>query len=199
MKTYTIFLLVCAVLFMMTSPLRSQIKKYDIKSGIVTYELNMKMGKMEIKKKTVVYFDDFGMKECRETYSKDNKLEGTYFSDEKNLYSVNYTKKIAHKQGDAYRGTELRVEWTDFGTEKDRQSGKIKKMPAMSIAGKNCESFGSDDGKGTVTVYGGWNKILMYLHVKSNSVESLQKAVKVEENVKVPEDKFKIPAGYAVQ
>jgi hypothetical protein len=39
----------------------------------------------------------------------------------------------------------------------------------------------------------------MYLHVKSNSVESLQKAVKVEENVKVPEDKFKIPAGYAVQ
>jgi hypothetical protein len=93
MKTYTIFLLICTVFSMMTSPLRSQIKKYDIKSGIVTYELNMKMGKMEIKKKTVVYFDDFGMKECRETYSKDNKLEGTYFSDEKNLYSVNYTKK----------------------------------------------------------------------------------------------------------
>jgi hypothetical protein len=198
MKTYTIFLFICAVFLMMTSPLRSQIKKYDIKSGIVTYDLIMKMGKMEIKKKTIVSFDDFGMKECRETFS-DKKLEESYFSDGKNLYSVNYTKKMAHKRGDAYRGTELRVEWSEFGTEKDRQSGKIKKMPAMSIAGKNCESFGSDDGKGTVTVYGGWNKILMYLHVKTSSVETVQKAVKVEENVKVSEDKFKIPAGYAVQ
>jgi len=183
---------------MMTSPLRSQIKKYDIKSGIVTYDLIMKMGKMEIKKKTIVSFDDFGMKECREMFS-DNKLEESYFSDGKNLYAVRPAKKIVFKQGAAYRGTELRVEWTEFGTEKDRQSGKIKKMPAMSIAGKNCESFGSDDGKGTVTVYGGWNKILMYMHVKTKSVETVQKAVKVEENVKVSEDKFKIPAGYAVQ
>jgi hypothetical protein len=199
MKTYTIFLLICTVFSMMTSPLRSQIKKYDIKSGIVTYDLIMKMGEMEIKKKTIVSFDDFGMKECRETFSKDNKLEATYLSDGKNLFSVNHTKKIAHKQGDAYRGTELRVEWTDFGTEKDRQSGKIKKMPAMSIAGKNCESFGSDDGKGTVTVYGGWNKILMYLHVKTKSVESVQKAFTVEGNVKVSEEKFKVPAGYTIQ
>jgi hypothetical protein len=198
MKTYTLFLLICGVLFMMTSPLRSQVKKYDIKSGIVTYDLIMKMGQMEIKKKTIVSFDDFGMKECRETFSG-NKLEESYFSDGKNLYSVRQAKKIVLKQGAAYRGTELRVEWSEFGTEKDRQSGKIKKMPAMSIAGKNCESFGSDDGKGTVTVYGGWNKILMYLHVKTNSVESLQKAVKVEENVKVSEEKFKIPAGYVIQ
>jgi hypothetical protein len=198
MKTYTIFLLICAVFLMMTSPLRSQIKKYDIKSGIVTYDLIMKMGKMEIKKKTIVSFDDFGMKECRETFS-DNKLEESYFSDGKNLYAARPAKKIVFKQGAAYRGTELRVEWTEFGTEKDRQSGKIKKMPAMSIAGKNCESFESNDGKGTVTRYGGWNKILMYLHVKTKSVESVQKAVKVEENAKVSEEKFKVPAGYAVQ
>jgi outer membrane lipoprotein-sorting protein len=199
MKTYTIFLLICAAFLLMASPLRSQIKKYDIKSGIVKYDLIMKVSKMEIKKKTIVYFDDYGMKECRETYSNDNKLEQTYFSDGKNLFSVNHAKKTVHKQGEAFRGTELRVEFTDFGTEKDRQEGKIKKMPAMSIAGKNCESFGSDDGKGTVTVYGGWNKILMYMHVKSKSVETIQKANKVEENAKVSEDKFKIPAGFTVQ
>lgn len=69
----------------------------------------------------------------------------------------------------------------------------------MSIAGKNCESFKSNDGKGTVTRYRGWNKILMYLNVKTKSVETIQKAVKVEENAKVSEEKFKIPAGYAVQ
>ena len=198
MKTYTIFLLICAVFFMVTSSLRSQIKKYDIKSGIVTYDLVMKVGKMEMKKKTIVSFDEYGMKECRETFS-DNKLDESYFSDGKNLYSVRHAKKIVFKQGNAYRGTELRVEWSEFGTEKDRQSGKIKKMPAMSITGKNCESFESNDGKGTVTRYGGWNKILMYLSVKTKSVESVQKAVKVEENAKVLEEKFKVPAGYTVQ
>jgi hypothetical protein len=93
MKTYKIFLLTCTAFLMMASPLISQIKKYDIKSGIVTYDLNMKVAKMEIKKKTIVYFDDYGMKEYREMYSKDNKLEETYFSDGKNLYSVNYKNK----------------------------------------------------------------------------------------------------------
>ena len=53
MKTYTLFFLICAVFFMMTSSLRSQTKKYDIKSGIVTYDLIMKMGTMEMKKKTM--------------------------------------------------------------------------------------------------------------------------------------------------
>lgn len=198
MKTYTILLLFCAAFLMLASPLRSQMKKYDIKSGIVTYDLVMKVGKMEIKKKTIVYFDDYGMKECRETFS-DKKLEESFFSDGKDLYSARPAKKIVFKQGSAYRGTELRVEWTEFGTEKDRQAGKIKKISAMTIAGKKCEAFESNDGKGTVTRYGGWNKILMYLSVKTKSVESLQKAVKVEENVKVSEDKFKIPAGYTVQ
>lgn len=198
MKRY-MSLSLTALAFVIATVAQTQVKKYDIKSGIVKYDMTMKVGKMEIKKNTIVYFDDYGMKECRETFSKDNKLEETYFSDGKYLFSVNYTKKIAHKQGDAYRGTELRVEWTDFGSEKDRQSGKIKKMPAMSIAGKNCESFGSDDGKGTVTVYGGWNKILMYLHVKTKSIETVQKAVKVEENAKVSEEKFKVPAEFAVK
>jgi hypothetical protein len=184
---------------MLASPLQSQIKKYDIKSGIVTYDLIMKMGKMEIKKKTIVYFDDYGMKECRETYSNDNKLEESFFSDGKDLFSARPAKKIVFKQGAAYRGTELRVEWSEFGTEKDRQSGKIKKMPAMSISGKNCESFESNDGKGTIARYGGWNKILMYMSVKTKTVETVQKAVKVEENAKVSEEKFKIPAGYKVQ
>jgi len=199
MKAYTKILLLCAVFLILVSPLWSQMKKYDIKSGIVTYDMNMKVGKMEIKKRTIVYFDDYGMKECRETFSKDNKLEETFFSDGKNLFSLNHTKKTAFKSGSAFRGTELRVEWTEFGTEKDRQSGKIKKISAMSVAGKNCEAFESDDGKGSVTRYGGWNKILMYLSVKTKSVETLQKAVKVEENVKVPEEKFKIPAGYPVK
>jgi hypothetical protein len=125
----------------------------------------MKVGTMELKKKFIVYFDDYGMKECKETYS-DNKLVQSYLSDGKDLYSLEHNKKKASKKGQAFRGTELRVEWSEFGTEKDRQSGKIKKVPAITVAGKSCEMFESKDEKGNITQYGGWNKILLLLDTR---------------------------------
>lgn len=173
-------------------------KKYNIKSGVVTYESIMKMGKMEIKKKMIVSFDDYGMKECKDTYDGD-KLEESFLSDGKDLYLLKHAKKMAFKQGSASRGTELRVEWTEFGTEKDRQSGVYKKLPAKKFAGKDCEMFEQNDGTGTITQYGGWNKILLYMDMKSKGMESIQRAVKVEENAKVSPDKFTIPKGFAVQ
>ena len=191
-------LLLPAILFVIVTVAQTPVKKYDIRSGIVTYELNMKVGGMEIRKKTVVYFDDYGMKECRETYSN-SKLEESYFSDGKELYSVRPNKKTAFRRGTAYRGTELRVDKSEFGTEADRRSDKFKTLPPMLIAGKSCETFEYNDGKGSVTRYGGWNKILMYLDVKTKSTQTIQKAVKVEENARVSSEKFKVPAGFVVQ
>lgn len=191
-------LVLATVVFVVAALAQAQAKKYDIKSGIVTYESIMKTGGFEIKERMVVCFDDFGMKECKESYSG-NKLEESYLSDGKNLYLVKPGQKTAYKRGTATRGTELRVEWSEFGTEKDRQAGKYKKLPAMKVAGKDCEMFEYNDGKGTVTQYGGWNKILMYMSMKSKDMESTQRALKVEENAKVPAEKFKVPAGFAVE
>jgi len=191
-------LLLGAVVFAGVLAAQAQPKKYDIKSGVVTYESIMNMGGFEIKKKEVVSFDDFGMRECKETFSRD-KLEETFFSDGKNLYLMKPGKKTAYKRGTATRGTELRVEWSEFGTEKERQSGMYKKLPAMKVAGKDCEVFEYNDGKGTITRYGGWNKILLYMEMKSKSMESTQRALKVEEHAAVPADKFKVPAGFPVQ
>jgi len=176
----------------------AQFKKYDTKSGIVTYESIMKMDGFEMKQKIIVYFDDYGIKECKETYVN-NKLEEIFFCDGKDLYFVKPAEKTAFYRGTASRGTELRVEWTEFGTEKDRQSGKYKKLPPKKIAGKECEMFEHNDGKGTVTLYGGWKKILLYMELKSKGIESVRRAIKVEENVQVSPDKFKVPAGYKVE
>ncbi len=192
-----VFLIAMMVIITQTIA-QTPVKKYDIKSGIVTYDLIMKVGTMELKKKFIVYFDDYGMKECKETYS-DNKLVQSYLSDGKDLYSLEHNKKKASKKGPAFRGTELRVEWSEFGTEKDRQSGKIKKVPAITVAGKSCEMFESKDEKGNITQYGGWNKILLLLDTQMQGTHSIQRAVKVEENVNVSPDKFKVPAGYTLQ
>ncbi len=191
------FLLV-AIAFVVTAAAQTTFKKYDIKSGIVTFDITMQMGTMEMKEKAVVYFDDYGMKECKETYS-DDQLASSFFSDGKNLYTVKYKEKAAYDRGPAYRGTELRVEWSEFGTPKDRESGKIKKLPAMEVAGKTCEVFESDDGKGTVARYAGWKKILLYMDVQTKSIKTTTKALKVEENVKIPPEKFKVPAGFTLQ
>jgi hypothetical protein len=196
--TRNLFLSMTIIVLMVTAIAQAQMKKYDIKSGIITFQSIMKMGDFEIKKKIIVYFDDFGMKECRETYDN-NKLEESYFSDGKEIYSVKHKQKAAFKQGSASRGTELCVEWTEFGTEKDRQSGKYKKLPAMKVTGKNCEMFEYNDGRGSVTLYGGWKKILLYMELKSKDMQSIQRAIKVEENVPVSSDKFKVPDGYKVE
>ena len=190
--------LVAMIIIISNSLAQTPFKKYDIKSGIITYELVMKVGTMEMKNKTVVYFDDYGMKECKDTYTGD-KVEQSYFSDGKDLYAVKPAKKMAFKQGTASRGTELRVEWSEFGTEEDRQSGKMKKLPAMTVAGKNCEVFEYNDGKGGITKYAGWNKILLLLDTQMMGTHTIQRAVKVEENVNVSPEKFKVPAGFKVQ
>ncbi len=193
----TIVLLTAAFLLSSTKVL-PQVKKYDIKSGKVSYETVMKMGTFEMKTTSVVYFDEYGMKECRETYTK-GKLDDSYLSDGKDLYVLKHASKKAFKQGTAYRGTELKVDWTQFGTQKDRDAGKIKLIPSRKIAGKTCDMFETNDGKGTVTQYGGWNKILMYLHMKSQTIESVQTATKAEETATVPAEKFTVPKGYAIQ
>jgi hypothetical protein len=191
-------LLSAVIMFVVEVAAQTPVKKYDIQSGIVTYELTTKLGKLEMKIKSIVYFDDYGMKECKETYSND-QLNQSYFSDGKELYAVKHNKKVAYKRGTASRGTELRVEWSEFGTEKDRQSGKIKKLPSMKIAGKDCEMIASDDGKGNITRWGGWKKILFYMNTGASGSETILRAVKVEENVKVPPEKFQVPAGFKIE
>ena len=173
-------------------------QKYDIKSGIVTFESVSKVGTMEMKLKFVVYFDDYGMKECKETY-KDGKLVNVFFSDGKTLYALNPGKKTASKKGDASRGTEPRVEFSEMGSQKDRDSGKVKKIAPLLVAGKQCEAIETNDGSGTVTQYAGWKKIMVYMKSSSASTTTTIKATKIEENVAVPAAKFQVPAGYAIK
>jgi hypothetical protein len=179
--------------------LAAQDKKYAIKSGIITFEQVQKVGDIEQKGKFIVYFDDFGKKECRDTYNGETPIS-SYFSDGKEWYIVDYGKKTGTKtfnKGPYSPGTEVAYFWNNVAA-RDKQSGKAKKIANMTIAGKNCEAFELITGD-TTTQYAGWNSILLYLNVISKSVTSTTKAIKIEENAAVSADKFKIPAGFAVK
>jgi hypothetical protein len=190
------FALVALLALFTLAAAEAQTKKYDIKSGIVTFETTMKMSGITITTKSIVYFDDYGMKECKETYEED-ALKESFFSDGKNLYKVIFGNKTAYKVGVPYRGTEMRFDWNDLSS-KDIKAGKAKQLPGMTVAGKKCESYEYADA-GTTTKYAGWSRICLLMDLTSKGMSSVTKAVKVEENAKVSAEKFKIPAGFTMK
>jgi hypothetical protein len=160
------------------------------------FEMTQRVAGMDIKNKVVLSFDDYGMKECRETYSGD-KISEVYFSDGKDLYSLKPDKKTASKRGPAYRGTEVRIDWNEVSSD-DKKMGKAKQLPSTTVAGKTCESFEYTSG-GTSTTYAVWNHILLMLDMKSKQVSTVKIALTVDEKTPVSADKFKVPAGYTLK
>ena len=196
MKTRIAIALTCVILLALPCATPAQTKKYDIKSGIITFDYTIIMGKTKITNKIMVYFDDYGMKECKEEY-EDNKLTKSFFSDGKTLYTVIHATKTAFKRGDAFRGTELRFDVNEISA-KEIASGKAKKLNNITVAGKTCESF-ERRGSSDRTVLAGWNHIVLLTDYDAGTMKSTTKAVSIQENVSVPPDKFMVPTGYKVQ
>lgn len=147
---------------------------------------------MTITKKSIVYFDEYGMKECKESY-KDGKLEESFFSDGKFLYEVAYEEKRALKAGKASRGTEFKFDRNEI-SDKDKKSGKAKQLPDVTVAGKTCQPF-----EYSSTKFAGWSGICLLTEMKTKDMSTLTRALKIEENAKVPAEKFSLPPGYAVE
>ena len=196
MKTLALLGLGLLLLCVQGKGLALQARKYDIKSGIISFETITKAGPVIIAKKHIVYFDDYGKKECREDFDGDT-LKESYFSDGKNLYKVMHAERTAYRTGKAARGTEMRYDWNEV-PEHHKREGDAKKLANMIIAGKNCESFQQSVG-GTTTKFAGWNHICLFTEQNSAGMNSVSKAVKIEGNVSVPGEKFKVPDGYRVK
>ena len=182
--------------FSASAPAQEQFKKYDIKSGILTLELQVATGGMKLSSKAVVYFDDYGAKECREKYAGD-KLTESSFSDGKTAYTVMHSKKIAYRRGEALRGTELRFDQNEM-PEKDRAAEKITLLPNVVIAGKTCASF-VRQGISEKTTYAGWSHITFLVDVDGSNVKSTTRVTSIRENVPIPPEKFAVPAGFDIK
>ena len=167
------------------------VKKYGIKSGIITFEIDM----MGNKQKLVLYFDDFGAKEAEEKFEGENVKEIS-LCDGKDMYNIILSEKVAFTSGSCYRGVAYRFAWDEISEED--QNTRAKKLPNMTVAGKDCESFSFDMGT-TSTVYAGWNSICLYQKTKSQYGDVVRQAVKIEENATIPADKFQVPSGYEIK
>jgi len=174
---------------------QAQIKKYGIKSGIITFDSILKMGSTDIINKSVVTFDDYGLKERKDTYEGD-QLKESFFSDGNELYLVIYAENTAYKRGKAYNGTEYKVSWEELS----RGGGKsvdATKLDNIEILGKDCESYQIKTKHGT-TIFAGWQGICVLMDTTTSGFNTVLKAVKFEENVPISSDTFKVPDGFKV-
>ncbi len=168
-------------------------KKYQIKSAKVTFKTEI----TGIFGESILYFDDYGAKELLEKYKKGILTEAT-LADGKELYAIKYDQKAAYKMTGAERGVAYRFDWNEISTS-DR-GANAKKLPNVTIAGKNCESY-SFETPSIQTIYAGWKNIclLTELKMKMKIGKSITKADRIEENVIIPAEKFKIPAGFQIK
>ena len=170
-------------------------KKYDVRSGVIAFSTSMNTLTVNVTYKTVLSFDNYGMRERRDTYEGDVLTE-TFLCDGFNNYNISHTHKKIVRTGKAYRGTESRFGWDEIKKE-DIKSGRVIKEAPQIIANKKCQVYSIMTGVASVT-YGGWKHIILLNEVESPGGKSLSKAVKVE-LYNVDPETFKLPKGYAAK
>jgi len=167
------------------------IRKYGIKSGVITFETSVG----RLKGKEILYFDDYGSKELMEKYSGEKLKEAT-LADGATMYTIKFDQKTAYKMGNASRGVAYKFDWNEIAA--DDKDTKARKQANVTIAGKDCESY-SYENKGMTTTFAGWKNICLFTEQKMKMGTSVSKAVSIEENAAIAPDKFKVPAGFEVK
>jgi hypothetical protein len=181
----------CALV--LPSRLSAQDRKYDVKSGTITYETRTHQGGLEIQGEVILYFDDYGRLECKETYLG-GMLKESVLCDGKTVYTLLHEQRIVFRRGPANRGTEVRFDWEALPAS-EKAEGHIRRLPSMTLAGKVCEAFERSISGGLVR-YAGVDHILMYCQRNINGENYVMKAVSVDESKIIPGWKFVPPAGY---
>ncbi|MEK6780762.1 MAG: hypothetical protein AABY93_03600 [Bacteroidota bacterium] len=171
-------------------------KKYDLESGIITFSTTMKIGERNITQKKILYFEDYGIRECEEEYTVDT-ASGQEILDSKTFVKDGYyyTCSIADKTGVKTKTSGYGVA-TSFRMHKDStaEGKKYAELDTEKICGKSCDAFSMESPSGTITQYG-WKRILLKTIFINPATKTYSEtvAIKIEENVSIPSDKFEIP------
>ena len=171
---------------------QAQEKLYEVKSGIVTMEMDM-MGQTMTQE---IYFDDFGAKQATVSNFGGNKMRMLVI-DGSNVM-VSDDQKTATKM--PMMGAQERVNFCNL-TEKEIKKYKVHELGKETVAGKECTKYSvtlmmmGQPQKQTVWVYKG-----ITLKTTTNSdFGGNQTATKIQENVEIPASMFTVPAGVKIQ
>jgi hypothetical protein len=176
----------------------SHSKKYSIKSGIITFSVGNSMtSEKQVKK---VYFDDFGVKETSEVYSKDKLVEKMINKADGYVYQISVLRKSGIRSKHAMAtGTEMKFDVSDASWPNDmKKQYNYTKLPNEKILDKDCEIFTTEYEK-LKAKYAGWNGMLLMIETSmpmgTITMTTKTVATKIEENAAIPESVWEVPAG----
>lgn len=185
---------IIAVLAAFCMGAQAQEKIYEVKSGIVTMEMDM-MGQPMTQD---IYFDDYGAKQVMVSDFGGMKMR-TLSIDGSNVM-VNDTEKTATRMP-AMGGEQDKVNFCNL-TEKVIKKNKIKELGKETVAGKECTKYSmsvfmmGQVAKQTVWVYKG---IIMKTSMNTDFGEMVQTATKIVEDIEIPASMFEVPEGVEIK
>ena len=173
---------------------KAQVNMYEVKSGIVTMEMDM-MGRKVVQE---IYFDDYGAKQAtimefqgKKMRAIDVKGENVMIDDE------NKTATTMPAMG----MTNEKINFLDK-SEKNIRKNKIKELGTEKVAGKECTKYSvavfvmGQVLKQTVWVYKG---ITLKSSISTDFGEMVQEATSIVEDVEIPAETFEMPEGIKIQ
>lgn len=187
-------ILFIAVLCLMVMGAQAQEKLYEVKSGIVTLEIDM-MGRKVVQD---LYFDDYGAKQATMLELQGKKIRGIEVNGENIM--IDDEQKTATKMPAMGMTTE-KINFLDK-SDKNIRKNKIKELGTETIAGKECTKYSvavfvmGQVIKQTVWVYKG---ITLKSSINTDFGTVEQVATNLVEDVEIPAETFEIPEGVKVQ
>ena len=168
---------------------------YEVKSGIVTMEMEM-MGRKIVQE---IYFDDYGLKQAMKLEFQGRKIRAVEVDGENVM--IDDESKTATKMPAMGMGTDEKINFLDKSV-KNIKKNKIKELGTEMVAGKECTKYSvaifmmGQVVKQYVWVYKG---ITLKTAISTDFGEMGMTATSIVEDVDIPAETFEVPEGIEIQ
>ena len=178
-----------------TKAKEAPVPMYEVKSGIVTMEMEM-MGRKIVQE---IYFDDYGLKQAMKLEFQGRKIRAVEVDGENVM--IDDESKTATKMPAMGMGTDEKINFLDK-SEKNIKKNKIKELGTEMVAGKECTKYSvaifmmGQVVKQHVWVYKG---ITLKTAISTDYGEMGMTATSIVEDVDIPAETFEVPEGIEIQ
>ena len=168
---------------------------YEVKSGIVTMEMDM-MGRKVVQE---IYFDDYGAKQAMKMEMRGKKIRAIEIDGENIM--IDDEAMTAFRMPAMGMGGNEKINFLDM-SEKNIKKNKIKELGTETIAGKECTKYSvaifmmGQVVKQHVWVYKG---ITLKTAISTDYGEMGMTATSIVEDVEIPAETFEVPEGIEIQ
>ncbi|MBR5498896.1 MAG: hypothetical protein IKV75_01895 [Bacteroidales bacterium] len=176
---------------------QAQEKLYEVKSGIVTMEMDM-MGRKIVRE---IHFDDYGAKQATISEMRGQKMRGVEVNGE--MLMINDAENTAMKMPAMGMGGGSNERINFLNTDpKYIKKNKIKVVGTETYLDRECTKYTvalfmmGQVVKQTAWVYKG---IVLKSSMATDFGEMVQAATKLEEDVEIPAATFEVPEGVEIQ